>query len=47
MKKFLTIVVKDIRLLLRDPVVLVQDHPGCSNFEDVFIQLTGRHMRDD
>ena len=29
------------------PVALVQDHPGCSSLEDVFIRLTGRHLRDD
>jgi ABC-2 type transport system ATP-binding protein len=29
------------------PAALVQDHTGCSSLEDVFIQLTGRHLRDD
>jgi ABC-2 type transport system ATP-binding protein len=29
------------------PVALVKDHPGCSSLEDVFIRLTGRHLRDD
>jgi len=29
------------------PVALVEHHSGCSSLEDVFIQLTGRHLRDD
>jgi ABC-2 type transport system ATP-binding protein len=29
------------------PAELVARHEGCVNLEDVFLHLTGRHLRDD
>jgi ABC-2 type transport system ATP-binding protein len=29
------------------PAELVARHEGCANLEDVFLHLTGRHLRDD
>jgi ABC-2 type transport system ATP-binding protein len=28
------------------PSELIEKHPGCRNLEDLFIKMTGKHLRD-